>query len=241
MNRIFISTNATLRGLYSTGDNIARTGYEIEHKKIQDLNISLLTYENPMLFYSETDKIFKTLDENSKIILINDLTPCEDPQSSFPETLKIDDKNDYILHHSREDRHINWIETESFFSKTKGMHSLRDNLYPQVFDIIFDGKDNKAERIIEFLFPTTEAILGKKLDLLHYLLVPPVDFTVAQKQWEEIKKAVKKANDSGVKVTLSSDEKALDVFVTESTSKKDAFDPEYLSALRTLRDKLLVS
>ncbi|MBK8808622.1 MAG: hypothetical protein IPO21_19115 [Bacteroidales bacterium] len=110
---------------------------------------------------------------------------------------------------------------------------MRDNLYPQVFDIIFDGKDNKAERIIEFLFPTTEAILGKKLYLLHYLLVPPVDFTVAQKQWEELKKAVKTANDSGVKVNLSSDEKALDVFVTESTSKKDAFDPEYLSALRT--------
>lgn len=125
------------------------------------------------------------------------------------------------------------------------MHEEGDPYYGFVFNsIILNGEisaNEKAAMIIEFLFPTAETILGNKLELLHHLLVPPVDFTEANKQWEKLKKAVKTANDSGVKVTLSSDEKALDVFETESTGKTDAFDPQYLDSLRTLRDKLLAS
>lgn len=158
----------------------------------------------------------------------------------FPNNFKIDKDKDGILFHDSSSENVKTTIANSF-SRTKGGSHTSGSLHERAFKILFGNEEDKVKRIIELVFPSEDAILGKKLDLLHHLLVPPVDFTEAQKQWEELKKAVKTANDSGVKVTLSSDENALDVFETESTGKTDAFDSEYLSSLRTLRDKLLVS
>jgi hypothetical protein len=158
----------------------------------------------------------------------------------FPSNFKIDSDKDGILFHDSSSDDVKKTITNSFNCSKGGSH-VSGSLHERAFRFLFDNESNKINRIIQLVFPSADAILGKKLDLLHHLLVPPVDFTEANKQWEELKKAVKTANDSGVKVTLSSDEKALDVFETESTGKTDAFDPQYLDSLRTLRDKLLVS
>jgi hypothetical protein len=158
----------------------------------------------------------------------------------FPSDFKIDKDKDGILFHDSSSDDVKRTITNSF-NRSKGGSHVSRSLHESAFTILFGNENNKINRIIQLVFPSEDAILGKKLDLLHNLLVPPVDFTEAQKEWKELKKAVKTANDSGVKVTLSSDENALDVFVTESTGKKDVFDPAYLESLRTLRDKLLVS
>lgn len=158
----------------------------------------------------------------------------------FPDDFKIDKDKDGILFHDSSSDDVKTNISNSF-NRSKGGSHVSGSLHEKAFKILFGNEEDKVKRIIELVFPSADVILGKKLDLLHNLLVPPVDFTEAQKQWGELKKAVKTANDSGVKVTLSSDEKALDVFETESTGKTDAFDSEYLSALRTLRDKLLAS
>lgn len=158
----------------------------------------------------------------------------------FPDNFQIDKDKDGILFHDSSSGDVKITITNSF-NRFKGGSHISGSLHKRAFEILFGKEEDKVKRIIELVLPSAEAILGKKLDLLHHLLVPPVDFTEAHQQWEELKTAVKTANDSDVKVTLSSDENALNVFETESTGKTDAFDSEYLSALRTLRDKLLLS
>ncbi len=158
----------------------------------------------------------------------------------FPASYNIDKNNDGILFHNSCSEEVKTKITNSF-NHSKGGSHVSMSLHESVFKIIFGNEIDKIKRIIQQVFPTSEAILGKKLDLLHNLLVPPVDFTEVNKQWKEIKKAVKAAKDSDIKVLISSDENALRDFVNESTGKTDAFDPKYLEALRSLRDKLLVS
>ncbi len=206
----------------------------IEDKRDQ-LGINLLNTNLDIIYWNISETKFQAEPLDTNVFLIKDesVNPFEN------QKIAISKDNDYLMHHST----CNHINTGFKNVHSDGMHEPNNPHYTEVFDIIFSQITpmDKAAKIIEFLFPSADAILGKKLDLLHNLLVPPVDFTEAQKQWEEIKKSVKTANDSGVKVTLSSDENALKDFTNDATGITDAFDPKYLESLRKLRNKLLVS
>lgn len=204
-----------------------------EKKRLQ------LLENNLFIGYCYLNNEFVALKSDTDIILIQDIATKE---TLVGANINFNKDTDYFLHHTNDNGLFNDQE-DLFGSKIqKGAHETRhEDFYQPIFEFILGDLENKADHIIELLFPTLEIILGQKLDLLNNLLVPPTDFTAAQNQWEELNKAVKTANDSGIKVSLSSDANALEDFITKSKGKTDAFDPEYLSALTTLRDKLLVS
>lgn len=231
MKRVFISTNYN------------KLQFIIGERR-NELGINLLNSEdNHVLIFSEGT--FKAYQANPTqvgyLFLVNDSSNLLN-NSGNPIISINKEKDDYLMRH-------NTCNHEALFKKDnihrKGMHEEGDPFYGYVFnDVILNNNisaDQKALKIIEFLFPTSEIILGKKLDLLHNLLVPPVDFKKANEYWEELKKIVEIAKESGINVSLASDENALADFETEAKEIKEAFDPKYLESLRTLRDKLLVS
>jgi hypothetical protein len=158
----------------------------------------------------------------------------------FPNGFNIDKINDGILFHDSSSKNVMTTITEAF-NQSKGGSHVAGSLHEKAFKILFSNEQNKVNQIIQLVFPTSEVILGKKLDLLHNLLVPPVDFTEVRKQWKELQKTVKSAKESDINVSLASDENALADFEKSAAGLKDAFDANYLEALRNLRDKLLVS
>lgn len=191
-----------------------------------------------VLYYNERIKAFQGDEIDSEIVLIYD--------KKYNESIKvirIDDekKRDFLLRHSIPENVTPSYEDKFGKNVTTGEHERLGKNYPAVFKIIFDGENKKAERIIEFLFPTSEAILGKKLDLLHRLLVHPLDFAEANKQWIEIETTVESAKGSGINVSLATDENALTTFQNKVNGMNDPFDPDYIKALADLRDAILSS
>ncbi len=158
----------------------------------------------------------------------------------FPNGFKIDKVNDGILFHDSSSENVKTTITNAF-NHSKGGSHVSGSLHERAFKILFSNEHYKVNQIIQLVFPTSEVILGKKLELLHTLLVPPVDFTEAIKQWKELQKTVKTAKESDINVSLASDENALTDFEKSATGLTDAFDPKYIEALTQLRDKLLVS
>lgn len=182
---------------------------------------------------------FDTIANNIEREVFKDVVLISDELHSL--TTEINSATDYLLYHNVTKSEI----VNLFDRKTPGNHMIGDQYkYQKVFDILLSEKiedETKAKLIIEYLFPTADIILGKKLDLLHNLLVPPIDFITAQNHWNEIKNVVKKAKESGIKVSLASDENALNDFEKSAKGLTDPFEPNYLEALRTLRDQLLDS
>lgn len=216
--RIFISTDANLHGTFG-----GRSDTDFQ-TKLNISNLSLLN-NNDIVYYNGT--VFDTTSTGSSIIIVKDL--------STTKLTGINANTDFLLHHKKTDSHVTNVVNNFEGQKVLGQHP--DKYYKDVFKIIFDDTiNNKAQRIIEFLFPTADTILGKKLDLLHSLLVPPVDFADAKEQWKKIKEAVDEARTRGVVVSFPADVLPLTDFETAVSNITGAFD----KALTKLRDTLLV-
>lgn len=214
MAKIFISTNGDKpKNLYlSDEDKNEVENFLLQNGFLENVNnVEIEVYKDVFLISDELEKL-------STHVLRN---------------------TDYLLHHNSIKDGIKGL----FDKRAEGNHIIGIQFkYKNVFDILLEDKienDSKAQLIIEFLFPTSEAILGKKLDLLHNLLVPPADFAEANKQWEEIETTVESARASGISVSLATDENALTTFQNKVNGMNDPFDPDYIKALADLRDALL--
>lgn len=224
--RIFISTNY---------DRLRRViGDQRDNKGIQLLN------ENNLLYWNPNSKSFQiNLLMDASIFLVrdenygNNNTPID-----TLENIQIQ-QSDYLMRHSR---YTHKIIDFGGRVNSKGQHEPRDPYYSKVFECILDDSINeKTEQIIEFLFPTSDIILGKKLNLLHNLLVPPADFVEANKKWEEIETTVESARASGINVSLATNEDALTTFQKAVNGINDPFNSVYINALADLRDAILSS
>lgn len=219
MKRIFISTN------YTKLDKV------IDEKR--NLKGIHLIANFDLLFFNHASQSFQT-----EPVIETDLFLVKDESTTPFNLVSINPENDYLMHHNTIRNHTN----EGFKGvHDKGMHEEGNKWYTGVFDRILDDDANKAERIIDFLFPSVEIILGKKLDLLHSLLVPPVDTTEANAKWANIRNIVQTARASGINVSLATDENALTTFQNKVNGMNDPFDPRYIEALTDLRDALLTS
>ncbi|MCC6447698.1 MAG: hypothetical protein IT215_03335 [Chitinophagaceae bacterium] len=219
MKRIFITTDVEkAKGLYvSTVD-------DTNPARKQQIEIDFATL--PKVYEYGTD---------FKIIIIKDDFKNWSDYSIVKEIA--DESKDYILYHETSTQEVKEAIT-TVFNATHIVHGshIVGASHDKVYRILFDNDNNKAQRIIEFLFPTADTILGKKLDLLHSLLVPPVDFADAKEQWKKIKEAVDEARTRGVVVSFPADVLPLTDFETAVSNITGAFD----KALTKLRDTLLV-
>lgn len=149
---------------------------------------------------------------------------------------------DYLKRHSKYTHSINQFEDRIH---SKGQHEENDPIYTRIFELILRENIDIANKIIEFLFPSREGILGKKLELLHTLLVPPVDLNINLKEWKELEEVVKKANEANLNIEINTE--AWRKFVLEDINGKasefneNPFSEEYINALTSLRDALLSS
>lgn len=220
--RIFISTN------------FDRLRNVLGEAKRNQKGINLLSNNN-FLYWNTDSKQFQATATQTNLFLVKDEVRDGNNAIDALGGIEIQD-TDYLMRHSKYTHRI-----QDFGNRIHqdGEHEQGNVFYTTVFNFIFDNGENKAQRIIEFLFPSAEAILSKKLDLLRSLLVPPVDYDAANKRWEEIKKAVKIASQSGLNITLATNEDALTIFQSQTSSVKSAFDPNYHLALTTLRNSLL--
>lgn len=230
MKRIFISTNYD------------RLEVVIGHELRNTHGINLLQNNN-VLYFNETKNSFQAEPyANSALFLIKDeiIEGGNNPIDALSNLRILPD--DYLMRHSRCTHNV-----QDFGNRVNnnGRHEDDDPYYSHVFkNIIFSRYINpiqKASAIIEFLFPTAEVVLGKKLDLLHSLFVPPVDTTEANRKWADIKKTVQTARASGIHVSLAEDENALATFQKSVNGINDPFDPGYIKALADLRDAILSS
>lgn len=190
--------------------------------------------------FMETNGFINGVRDNVKEVFAN-VFLISDELDLLPPNITIDRKSDYLLYHKDTKQTVK----EGFDFAQEGHHVIGKKFkYEDVFVILFDDSiqpDNKAKQIIEFLFPKADTILGKKLDLLHNLLVPPADFAEANKQWEEIETTIESARASGIIVSLATNEDALTTFQNAVNGINDPFDPEYIKALAKLRDDILLS
>ena len=160
----------------------------------------------------------------SKVILIND-------ELTNLGNITINQDDDYLLYHNTTKETI----TTLFKYKVKGHNMPNDeSLYRPVLKIIFDGRNEKAERIIEFLFPPAEKILDVKLNLLHLCLTPESAKNAREvTDYYLIKEEVERCN-----MPIDSNLLVIDHLAIQNPS--DCFDEEkYIKPLSLLRDKLL--
>lgn len=185
MKRIFINTDFTRlkNNIIGVIDNY--------------FGIELLSDLSRVLYYNQVNGTFQTDKCESNIVLIKDEIDNFD-FSGFGIN-----ENDYLLHHSRPE---NFGVNEFNSKRKKGMHEINDPVYTPVFDIIFDIIPNteKANKIIDFLFPKEEVILEAKLELLHNCLAfttaPILDPVLVEKykiQFQSFLVAVKGLNTDG--------------------------------------------
>lgn len=190
------------------------------------------TYTYKFICYDHTSGNFVANKSDTNIILIQDSAKLGDLNKAG---LTFQNETDYFLHHSNNNG-LEEVQGQQFKETTKGAHETAVvHKYNPVFDIILDTEDNKAQRIIEFLFPTEEAKLGEKLDFLHQCLMPNDANTATLKDnWWQDKdgKNINQDNKNGVKKAFTE---------LKELKSTDPFDKPYLEALTTLRDKLLAS
>jgi hypothetical protein len=211
MKRIFISTNYDKLGKV-IGDNQ-------DEKGIKDLNndeISLL-YFNNSTFNFQTSLI-----ENAILLLVKDTSTLID--SNKTPLVKINKDEDYLMGHST-CKHLELFE----YTHTDGMHEQKDPFYTSVFKTIFDDSiqpADKVEEILKVLGFTEEQKTEKnehesKLNFLHHCL------TKSGLNKDEV---------------TNSEWAKLDEYKNLSSQANDGpFGANYISALRSLRDKLLVA
>jgi len=118
------------------------------------------------LYYNSTENKFQSeIITDSKIIIIHDF-------SYFTEIEKfIITDSDYLLHHTSGDGDVTSYSEKFGSNKKKGMHEEDDRyLYAPVFRKIFDNNippQNKADEILNFLFPDEEKKRNTDLTLRH--------------------------------------------------------------------------
>ncbi|MBK8370391.1 MAG: hypothetical protein IPL20_03235 [Saprospiraceae bacterium] len=201
MKRIIISTN------YAKLDDI-----------LESRNVLNLISINSDFFtgYCEEKEEFVSKKNDAALILIQDnatITQLKDAGLIFNK------ETDHFLHHKNENALLSY-QNILFKYWTDGMHeTVHEHKYKPVFEIILDDKDNKAERIIQFLFPQKRKDIQTRLQILHQCLVPS--------ELENIK-------DVSEEII-----KDFESFKTEIEGILNPFDPDYLEKLRTLRDKWL--
>lgn len=182
-------------------------------------------------------KIPHTISDNGLTVnVVSD--ELEFPSNHYHST--IDKENDGILYHDSsfnyEDNGITKVKNsvESNFNNRKGGSHTDGSLHQGAFKIIFDNDQNKAKRIIEFLFPPEEAKLDEILDFLHQCLMPndAQDATLKDSWWQD------KNNNEDINVKNKT--KVKDAFdKLKNLNTTDPFDKSYLETLTTLRDTLL--
>jgi hypothetical protein len=139
---------------------------------------------------------------------------------------KIIEDKDFILYHSSSEQEVIDSIKKSFLGNhiQKGSH-ISDDYHDKIYRILFGDKNEKPNEILAILGFTQEqidkkVILESKLNFLHDCLTP-----------DGLKEA---------EVT-NSDWAKLEDFTKLTAANDGPFGDNYLSALRTLRDKLLVS
>ena len=135
MKRIYISTNATLHGIFNNDAAV--------YLKIAESNLNLLDKNDVIFFSIETNK-FSTATANPGIIIVKDssTTPLPDIKMN----------TDFLLHHSRTLEHQNTVVKNFSGRKKSGKHSNNGKeLYKPVLEIIFDDSDDKVNRILSVL------------------------------------------------------------------------------------------
>lgn len=230
MKRIFISTN------------YERLEVVIGHDLRNTHGITLLQ-NNSVLYFNEMLNSFQSEPHNNTtLFLIKDEIHDggNNPVDALYNIKILPD--DYLMRHSRFTHNV---KDFGIRVNNNGRHEEDDPYYSHVFKNIIFSRDinsiEKASAIIEFLFPTPEVVLDKKLDLLHSLLVPPVDTTEANSQWADIKNTVLKARASGINVSLATNEDEFTTFQKAVNGINDPFDPDYIKAIAKLRDAILPS
>lgn len=162
-----------------------------------------------------------TMNNDFKIIVIRD---------DFKQwsDYKIQKENDFILYHSSSENSVIESVKSSFSINSHvqcGSH-ISGEYHDKIYRILFDDECNdKAEKIVEVLGFTDKQIedkniLESQLNFLHHCLTPDglKEEEVTKSEWAK-----------------------LDEFTKLKSAGDGSFGDNYLSALRTLRDKLLVS
>jgi hypothetical protein len=204
--RIFITTNWA-----SLNDNVLPVA--APDRNNDNRGINTLSNNNPALYY------------NANILLHDE---------SYTTTINAIpiEGDDFLLHHSRPNNPTPNYREKFGENKRSGIHQLHDPKYPAVFKIIFDNEGNKAERIIEFLFPSEETKMGEKMDFLHQLLMPAnAENTALKNDWMD-----------GKDETVIKETENHFVVIKNIARKNDApFNPEYMEVLEKLKNSLLQS
>lgn len=185
----------------------------------------LLLQNNKFIGYDYTTNEFAANKFDTDIILIqHSATKDELRNIAFKK------ETDYFLHHTNTNA-LSSVQMTLFFGIIDGKHETPPEYkYKPVFDIILDPKNNKAERIIEFLFPNADAILCKKLDLLHQCLMPVDAYgVVLKKDWWKEENDKKEAENN------------LNNLKTAAKKNNEPFNVEYMQALEKLKHALLQS
>jgi hypothetical protein len=181
--------------------------------KLNTSNLTLLKVNNEVYFNGET---FDTNSKASSIIIVSD--------SSETKLTGIKAETDLLLHHTQTESHIKNVVEKFDGKKVQGRHP--DLYYTDVFKIIFNDEiTDKLSEILKILGFTDKQIeeketLESKLNFLHHCLTPE------ELEQAELKDEWNANNEFGVLKSVASD---------------GPFGDNYLSALRTLRDKLLLS
>lgn len=209
IERIFISTNANLHGIFGGRD------YANLQARLTNSGLSLLNSdENHKVYFNGTG--FDMTTTSSSIIVVKD--------SSETSLTGINPLTDLLLHHTQTDNHIRNVVENFEGKKVQGRHP--DLYYTDVFKIIFnDAITDKLSEILKVLDFTDKEVeeketLESKLNFLHHCLTPDglINAEVTNSEW---------AN--------------LDEFTKLKSTNDGPFGDNYLSVLRALRDKLLVS
>jgi len=133
--RIFISTDATLHGIFNTDAGI--------YAKLLSSNLSLLK-ANDIVYYNFKEGKFDTATATSSIIIVKD--------NSTNELQDIKSDTDFMLHHSKTDEHQTNVVSKFSGQKRSGAHSQNDNdFYKPVFKIIFGNNTDKVNEILKTL------------------------------------------------------------------------------------------
>jgi hypothetical protein len=121
---------------------------------------------NHLLYFNKKTGRFQTISlDTADIIVIQDYS-----YSKCIASFTIAEENDYLLHHS----HGDTKDYSLFVNQKEGLEQRDDPKYHPTFEIIFNNvipADQKAGKIIEYLFPDSEKKLNAALEFLHGCLV----------------------------------------------------------------------
>jgi hypothetical protein len=214
MKRIIISTS---------WEKLIFLGKERQNKNLDLLNTNLFVGYNP-----DSDT-FEAAKADTNLILIKDTATKE---NLIVAGLLFNKETDYFLHHTNDNALSEELGVLFGEKICEGLHETAPKYkYKPVFDIILDQKIQNAERaekIIEELFPKGQDILEAKLEILHncmaFEIIPELPQLLNEKHKEHYE-AFKKA--------ISTLKKENGNFKTDGTKK------DHINALTDLRKAML--